>query len=120
MLVLSNFLAGAFDSVRRGALDIARRALPQRCELCAAASGSALVCAACANELPRLGPACPVCALPTRDGQLCASDAQDQQRGQETGQPADDEGQEIIPGRARFADQAISPAQATRIRGYDR
>jgi len=71
MLALSNFLAGAFDNVRRGALDAARRALPQRCELCAATSGSALVCAACAKELPRLGPACPVCALPTLDGQVC-------------------------------------------------
>jgi hypothetical protein len=37
---LSNFLAGALDSVRRGALDAARRALPQRCELCAATSGA--------------------------------------------------------------------------------
>src|SRR5437867_1741108 len=71
MSALSNFLVGAFDSVRRGALNAARRALPQHCELCAAASAYALVCAACTRELPRLGPTCPVCSLPTPDGQIC-------------------------------------------------
>lgn len=68
---MSNFLAGAFDSVRRGALVAARRALPQHCELCAGRSGDALICADCARDLPRLGPACPVCALPTQEGSTC-------------------------------------------------
>lgn len=68
---MSNFLAGALDSVRRRAIVAARNALPQRCELCAAASASELVCAACARELPRLGAACPVCALPTAGGEVC-------------------------------------------------
>jgi ComF family protein len=68
---LSNFLGDAFDSVRRNALDAARRALPQRCELCAGASGSELLCKGCARSLPGLGPACPVCALPTSDGEVC-------------------------------------------------
>jgi ComF family protein len=68
---LSNFLAGALDSVRRGALDAARRALPQRCELCAATSGAHLLCPACLESLPRLGPACPLCALPTMAGEVC-------------------------------------------------
>jgi predicted amidophosphoribosyltransferase len=68
---LSNFLAGALDSVRRGALDAARRALPQRCELCAATSGAQLLCPACLESLPRLGPACPLCALPTTGGEVC-------------------------------------------------
>ena len=57
--------------MRRGAIGAARRALPQRCELCAAASGSDLVCEACARDLPRVGPACPVCALPAADGSMC-------------------------------------------------
>jgi ComF family protein len=74
---LSNFLAGAFDRafgrVRRGAVDVARRALPQRCELCAAASGRELVCAACTRALPWLGPACPVCALPTAGAEICGT-----------------------------------------------
>jgi predicted amidophosphoribosyltransferase len=52
-------------------MDAARRALPQRCELCAAASGSELLCGGCARALPRLGPACPVCALPTPSGAVC-------------------------------------------------
>ena len=47
---LSNFLGNALDSVRRGAIDAARRALPQRCELCAGASGSELLCRGCARE----------------------------------------------------------------------
>jgi ComF family protein len=68
---LSNFLGSALDSARRGAIDAARRALPQRCELCAGASGSELLCRGCARALPRLGPACPVCALPTPSGAIC-------------------------------------------------
>lgn len=68
---MSNFLAGAFDSARRRAIVAARRALPQRCEFCAAPSGADLVCSACAKDLPRLGPACPVCALPTPGGRIC-------------------------------------------------
>jgi len=68
---VSNFLTGAFGTVRRGALDAARRALPQRCELCAGASGGALICSACQRSLPRLGPACAVCALPTAGGEVC-------------------------------------------------
>lgn len=68
---MSNFLTGAFDSVRRSARDAARRALPQRCELCAAASGPQLLCNGCLRSLPRLGPTCPVCALPTGAGEVC-------------------------------------------------
>jgi ComF family protein len=73
--LLSNFLGAALDSAldsfRRGAIDAARRALPQRCELCAGASGSELLCDGCTRSLPRLGPACPVCALPTPSGAIC-------------------------------------------------
>lgn len=48
--------------------------LPQDCFLCAAPAGSALLCPACASELPRLdGPHCPICALPTVDGAVCGS-----------------------------------------------
>ena len=68
---LSNFLGSALDNVRRGALDAARRALPQRCELCAAPSGGELLCSGCMRTLPRLRPACPVCALPTANGEVC-------------------------------------------------
>lgn len=69
---LSNFLGGALDNVRRGALDAARLALPQRCELCAAPSGDQLLCTACAQAMPRLGPSCPVCAGPMPSGEVCA------------------------------------------------
>jgi ComF family protein len=75
--VLSNFLAGAFDSacdaLRRTAMASARRALPQRCELCTSPSRDGLVCAACAAKLPRLVPACPICALPNPGGETCGS-----------------------------------------------
>jgi len=74
-MALSNFLADGFDRafgrVRRAAIDSARRALPQRCELCAAPSGSDLICQACTRDLPRIGPACPVCALPEPTGGIC-------------------------------------------------
>ena len=68
---MSNFLTGALQSVRRGAIDAARRALPQRCELCATASGAELICSGCFASLPRLGPTCPMCALPTSSGEVC-------------------------------------------------
>jgi ComF family protein len=68
---LSNFLTSAFDSVRRSALDAARLALPQRCELCAGVSGTDLVCNACVRDLPWLPSTCPVCALPTSGGSVC-------------------------------------------------
>jgi len=73
---LSNFLTSAFDSVRRSALDAARMALPQRCELCAGVSGTALVCGACMRDLPWLPRACPVCALPSGESVCghCLSD----------------------------------------------
>jgi ComF family protein len=45
-------------------------ALPQRCELCAGVSGTALVCGACLRDLPWLARACPVCALPS-GGSVC-------------------------------------------------
>ena len=68
---MPNLLSGTLDSVRRGALDAARLALPQRCELCATASGAQLLCPACLASLPRLGAACPLCALPTTAGEVC-------------------------------------------------
>jgi ComF family protein len=68
---VSNFLANKLDSARERALEAARRALPQRCELCAATSGSELLCQGCQRSLPRLGPACPVCALPTTGNKTC-------------------------------------------------
>ena len=68
---MSNFLANAFDNVRRGALEAARLALPQRCELCASASAADLVCAECARALPTQRASCPVCALPTLSSMTC-------------------------------------------------
>ena len=49
-----------------------KRLLPQDCLLCGAASGTTLLCPACATDLPRL-PAtrCPLCALPTPGGSVC-------------------------------------------------
>ena len=68
---LSNFLASAFHSVRKSALDAARRALPQRCELCAAPSADSILCRDCSRELPWLEHVCPICALPTSDDAIC-------------------------------------------------
>jgi ComF family protein len=67
---MSNFSAGLFDKSRAFG-GLARRALPQHCALCAAPAGDALLCVACDRALPRLGPACPCCALPTPGGIAC-------------------------------------------------
>lgn len=67
---MSNFSLAAFDTAgtpyraRQALVDFARRALPQRCQLCAAASGVDLVCSSCSRDLPRLQVSCPICALP--------------------------------------------------------
>lgn len=51
----------------------ARLALPQRCELCVAAAGGALICPRCSAALPRLPVACEVCALPSAGGAICGA-----------------------------------------------
>ena len=67
---------GARDALRAGAsrvAAVARLALPQHCELCVARAAGALLCAACAGELPRVPDPCPVCALPTPGGATCGT-----------------------------------------------
>jgi ComF family protein len=46
-------------------------ALPQRCALCACATGDACLCDGCASAIAPAGPACPRCALPTPAGAVC-------------------------------------------------
>lgn len=49
-----------------------RQWLPaQPCLLCGAMSRDGLCCAACRADLPRLPAHCPVCALPTVQGEVC-------------------------------------------------
>lgn len=48
--------------------------LPQDCQLCAAASGAALLCRGCRDSLPRTGTACcPQCAMPSPAGETCGT-----------------------------------------------
>jgi len=61
---LSNFFAKKLDS-------IGCALLPAQCVLCGAAAGSAALCDACRRELPRLGDACPRCALPSPGRAVC-------------------------------------------------
>jgi ComF family protein len=84
---LSNPAPRSFDSIARAdaaaargarafaalAARLARGALPQRCMLCGAHAGDALVCGECAAALPRARAACPVCALQTPHGAVCGS-----------------------------------------------
>lgn len=67
---MSNFTAALFDSILEGTR-AAGRLLPQHCALCAVPCADALVCAQCDRALPRLGPACPRCAMPMHGGALC-------------------------------------------------
>src|SRR5689334_15631280 len=66
---LTAYLTALLDCGTR----LARIALPQRCELCVADCGDALLCKPCAADLPRLAAACPVCALPTSNGLVCGA-----------------------------------------------
>jgi ComF family protein len=61
---LSNFFAKKLDS-------LARALLPAQCVLCAGRATPGAICAACRRELPRMGDACPRCALPSRESALC-------------------------------------------------
>jgi ComF family protein len=83
---LSNFFARRFDSVSRfgagsrsigafwrSAVKGLQRALPQACMLCAASSGDALLCEACAAALPRIRCACPLCGLPSAVAVVCGA-----------------------------------------------
>ena len=60
-------------ALRRRITGIARFALPQHCELCAARAGSELLCEACDEGLPRVIAFCPTCALPSADGAVCGA-----------------------------------------------
>lgn len=46
-------------------------ALPQRCALCASATGTASLCDACSAALASRAPACPRCALPSPEATTC-------------------------------------------------
>ena len=61
-------------SVLNRCLSFVRTALPQRCLLCGARTGSELLCAACDVALPRLPAArCRVCALPVAGADVCGA-----------------------------------------------
>lgn len=56
-------------TIGRFGRNLAAALLPQDCFVCGSQSGDAALCRGCEAELPRLsGPCCPVCALPTVDG----------------------------------------------------
>ena len=52
---------------------IGQALLPQDCLLCQAASGGALLCQACARELPSAASACPRCAAPGTGNAECGA-----------------------------------------------
>ena len=81
---MSNLNANSFDSAAvpplRAARAVARRfaalarlALPQRCELCVAPAGGALLCADCERSLPRVASPCSRCGLPSASAPVCGA-----------------------------------------------
>ena len=54
-------------------LAVLQRALPQACVVCAAASGNAMICNACAASMPTIGDACPRCALASPGNATCGA-----------------------------------------------
>lgn len=52
---------------------LAARLMPNECFVCGQGAGSALVCGACREGLPRLATVCPVCAIPSGDDLICGS-----------------------------------------------
>lgn len=69
-LLLSNF----FRKFLNGSLRFGQTLLPQQCLLCAGASGDALLCKACTDNLPWLpDPHCAVCAQPIPQPGICGA-----------------------------------------------
>ena len=72
---LSNAANALLNNWWRACTSVARplvaAALPQRCAMCARATGAADLCEPCAAALARSGPACPRCALPSPAGAVC-------------------------------------------------
>lgn len=64
-------LSNALVPVRMLASTLTGWLAPHVCFVCGASGDGAPVCAACDDELPRLEPACPVCATPVPDEQVC-------------------------------------------------
>lgn len=64
-------LSNALLPVRTLASALAGWLAPHVCFVCGAPGDGAPVCAACDDEMPRLGSACPVCATPVPDQQVC-------------------------------------------------
>lgn len=82
--MLSNFHRTKFDIARalrarlRGRVANSLRmamqhTLPQRCVLCATASGNAMICSACVAQMPAIGDACPRCALASHGNLVCGA-----------------------------------------------
>jgi ComF family protein len=80
--MLSSAEKAKFDNGRRAFAGVVRRGrahvrdalrclLPQPCVLCAAACGSALMCARCEAAMPFAGDGCPRCALASPGNALC-------------------------------------------------
>jgi len=66
-------LSNSLSSLRASLGFVIDLLAPQECFACGCDSGGALLCPACAAELPVLGPACPVCALPVPGGEVCGA-----------------------------------------------
>jgi ComF family protein len=64
-------MGGLARRVLAAVWDSAVNLLPQACALCGQ-EGAEVICAHCAPALPRLGPHCPVCALPGGGDAPCA------------------------------------------------
>lgn len=64
-------LDSALRAVRAPAVQALARLLPQRCALCGARAGVAVLCESCRVALPALPLPCPVCAQPSASGGAC-------------------------------------------------
>lgn len=60
--------------ILNGCTKIVQAILPQHCALCCAGTPNRLLCAGCDADLSHhRAPACPICALPALDGQVCGA-----------------------------------------------
>ena len=69
----ASLMSRPITSISLRCVRLLRTSLPQCCVLCTAASGDALLCAACIGDMPRTLQACPACATPTAGGLRCGT-----------------------------------------------
>lgn len=71
--VSDRILSNSLSSLRASFRFVVDLLVPHDCFVCGHESGGVVLCTECAGELPVVGPACPMCALPSPGAMVCGA-----------------------------------------------